>query len=712
MRNHMKKALSLMLVLCMTASNLPYMEKTETVHEDSVTSSTESGDVVRGFGNRIKEKKQKKEKFKVNKEDKKGKAWNQRMIQAELPETSDEVIKVAIIDSGINFSTDLNVVERMNFIPDDECLVLYEDISGHGTAVAGIVGALDNEEGITGINPGVELYSARVLDDMLEAPVERIVEAIDWAIEQDVDIINMSFGIEKSVAELEAAIERAAEAGILLIAASGDGDKVAYPAAYDEVIAVGSVTAAGIPAENSAGGAALELMAPGENILSSGIFGGVMGSSGTSMAAPHVVGAASVLMELNPDMPAEYIRALLNYSANLYGDSNAYGNGVVDLEYAIEINDKFQKLYEKYMKKVSKNKNEKVKQKDKFWGEVLKTIPENEKAVETFTEVEVVEGMWATEEHRYFGEVVEGTTIYFTSDQMRILTYALDYPDEPWNQKIYLKGEDTELKGMENNPYHGFLWQKKLNGEPLNNVSDHMNSNYIANYIFMTKLACSFADSRISLENRDGIIENMFDNDSERILKDITNEGVGSKSWDTIFDEVNKKYGVNVENTPENRRLFTYGMAVHLVTDVFAHSAWITKDGTDYVRIKHSKSWHADDTDKCPTRYMAAQQVARNVLGRAYSGTIGSISDFSISKYCFGLDSNINNRFYLGNFLEYAKMAEPAKYREWENNPTLTNIYIVPFQYGDLAYSMKKLQEDGKIVTCDFEEHDFYVYHK
>ena len=81
MRNKLKKAFGLMLVICMTASNLPYMEKAKTVHEESVVSYEESGDIVRGFGNKIKEKKQKKEKFKVNKEEKNGKAWNQRMIQ-------------------------------------------------------------------------------------------------------------------------------------------------------------------------------------------------------------------------------------------------------------------------------------------------------------------------------------------------------------------------------------------------------------------------------------------------------------------------------------------------------------------------------------------------------------------------------------------------------------------------------------------------------
>lgn len=685
MRNKLKKAFGLMLVFCMTASNLPYMEKAKTVHEESVVSYEESGDIVRGFGNKIKEKKQKKEKFKVNKEEKNGKAWNQRMIQAELPETSDEVIKVAIIDSGINFSTDLNVVERKNFIPDDECNILYEDATGHGTAVAGIVGALDNEEGITGVNPGVELYSARVLDTKLEAPVERIVEAIDWAIEQDVDIINMSFGIEKNVAELEAAIERAAEADILLVAASGDGDEVAYPAAYDEVIAVGSVTAAGIPAENSAGGDALELMAPGENILSSGIFGSVMGSSGTSMAAPHVVGAASVLMELKPDMSAEYIRALLNYSANLYGDSDEYGNGVIDLEYAIEINDKFQKLYEKHLKKASKDKNEKAKQKEKFWGEVLKTIPENEKAVETFTEVEVVEGMWREEEHKgVMGEEKPlALRLNISPAQMKLMTYACKYPDEPdvdYEAVTDVKKRDL-LKAMSNNPYHGFLWQWKEDNIELE-LDDYMNSNYISNYIFLTEVACNYGNVQSTKPAY------MRDNDYRRIVKDFSGRKLAGKDWNEIFKEMNADCGTNLSADSRNIQLFIYGMAIHLVTDVYAHSTFYWKRDNECRRITHNKkdwSLNADNTSMVPMRYVAAEKAANKVLWKASEGQIGTLNEFVCTNEYF-------DGYYLGNFSAYAKEADLAGY----------NRYKKLIDYGDLWNNVKEKGMNRNNINCVF----------
>ncbi len=155
-------------------------------------------------------------------------------------------VKVAILDSGVDYTEDIDVYMRKNFIPgEDEISVIYEDISGHGTSVAGIIAAKDNDEGITGINPYVQLYSARILDENKQAPASRVVAAIDWAIEQDVDIINISFGTTVDSEEIHAAIRRAYDAGILIVAAAGNNGVVEYPAAYDEVVAVGAVDAKG-----------------------------------------------------------------------------------------------------------------------------------------------------------------------------------------------------------------------------------------------------------------------------------------------------------------------------------------------------------------------------------------------------------------------------------------------------------------------------------
>ena len=77
-------------------------------------------------------------------------------------EENDTKVKVAILDSGIDYTDEIDVKERINLIPGEENVsVPFEDTSGHGTSIAGIIAAKDNEVGITGINPNVEIYSAK-----------------------------------------------------------------------------------------------------------------------------------------------------------------------------------------------------------------------------------------------------------------------------------------------------------------------------------------------------------------------------------------------------------------------------------------------------------------------------------------------------------------------------------------------------------------------
>ena len=108
------------------------------------------------------------------------------------------------------------------------------DMTGHGTAIAGI---------IHDIAPNAQIYSVRIMDAENKATLSRVVEGIYWCIDKDIDIINMSFGTTVESAVLKKAIQDANEAGILMVSSAGNGDTagVEYPAAYNEVIAVGSV---------------------------------------------------------------------------------------------------------------------------------------------------------------------------------------------------------------------------------------------------------------------------------------------------------------------------------------------------------------------------------------------------------------------------------------------------------------------------------------
>ena len=263
--------------------------------------------------------------------------WNIELIHADeiKGDTTGNKVKVAIIDSGVDMSDEIVVEERVNLIPEEKDISpLYEDTTGHGTSVAGIIAAQDNGKGITGINPNVELYSVKVLDKYNTAPLSRVLEGIYWAIEHDMDIINMSFGTNVYSEILEAAIQDASDAGILMIAASGNTgeESIDYPAAFEEVISVGSVDAQGQICENSSGGSSAELLAPGDAVRTSSFFGGTIIASGSSIAAPHVTGVASLIWQKDLEKSPEYIRKILGLSANDL-------NGIIDASYALDISD-------------------------------------------------------------------------------------------------------------------------------------------------------------------------------------------------------------------------------------------------------------------------------------------------------------------------------------------------------------------------------------
>ncbi|WP_339251861.1 S8 family serine peptidase [Sporosarcina sp. FSL W8-0480] len=257
-------------------------------------------------------------------------------------------VKVAVLDSGIDVNhRDLNVkggyCSMNNDCPFD---VPYDDDNGHGTHVAGIIAALANQTGIVGIAPEVELYSIKALNGFGVGSTNSLIDGIDWAIKQKIDILNLSITTEKDDPALETALKKAYDQGMLIVGSGGNngGEKtgtVMYPAKYDSVIAVAAVKSDLTKLKNSATGKEIDIAAPGESIFSTypmkwdfedSKADGYTRLSGTSMATAHVTGILALYKERFPTLTNTELRKLIVDSAKDLGEpgrDEIFGYGLI-----------------------------------------------------------------------------------------------------------------------------------------------------------------------------------------------------------------------------------------------------------------------------------------------------------------------------------------------------------------------------------------------
>lgn len=250
------------------------------------------------------------------------KVWN---------ETTGKNVKIAVIDSGINKDhpdLESNIVGGISFIENAN---YWDDDLGHGTSVAGVISALNNGIGVIGVAPESKLYSIKVIDAS-GGKLSNFIQGIQWAIDNDIDIIVMSLGISVDSPSLKRMVDEAYAQGIILVAASGKEGQLYYPAKYSSVIAVGSVNENNELTNENGAGEELEFVAPGANIISTSPEG--YGSfDGTSMATPHVAGVIALIKEGSPYLSNNEIRARLQRNAIDLGESgkdNYFGYGIVD----------------------------------------------------------------------------------------------------------------------------------------------------------------------------------------------------------------------------------------------------------------------------------------------------------------------------------------------------------------------------------------------
>lgn len=246
----------------------------------------------------------------------------------ELTQGSRDII-VAVFDSGIDnthpdladnmfrdnedrFGIDCSPATLME--NDDECGFDTMDNDGHGTHVAGTIGAVgDNEIGVTGVNWNVRLMAVKIFDDEGTTSTESIIKGMEYALANGAVISNHSYGgYGFSQGEFDV-FEAARDAGHLAVTAAAnnalinDNEIRAYPASFelDNIIAVGATTFNDELASFSNHGVnSVHIAAPGSYIASTFPDNGYIYASGTSMASPHVAGVAALIKSLFPD--AEY----------------------------------------------------------------------------------------------------------------------------------------------------------------------------------------------------------------------------------------------------------------------------------------------------------------------------------------------------------------------------------------------------------------------
>jgi len=226
-----------------------------------------------------------------------------KMVGAALewPETMGENIRVGVIDTGIDlYHQDLrkNIKGYMNFTTDNKRDVTDEN--GHGTHVAGIVAAAKNNFGVIGVAPKADLYIAKVFGKDGTAQTENISKSVDFMLDSEVQIINMSFSTDGYDPEFEKQIQKAFDKGVVMVCAAGNdgmrpGDTIRYPARFDQTISVAAVDLDRQRAPFSSRGEAVDVAAVGTEILSCYPGNKFARLSGTSMAAPIISGAAAIM---------------------------------------------------------------------------------------------------------------------------------------------------------------------------------------------------------------------------------------------------------------------------------------------------------------------------------------------------------------------------------------------------------------------------------
>lgn len=258
----------------------------------------------------------------------KGIPWGVKLIQAPLAwnRTTGYRVKVGVIDTGVDFGhpdlrhsleRGINLLHRM---------ALPQDDNGHGTHISGTIAAANELQGMIGVAPRATIYPIKAFDHNGSAFVSDIILGIEWCVRNQINVVNMSFGMKTRSRSLLNAVNYAYRSGVLIVASSGNDGRIGdidYPARYNQTIAVGATNRQRKIASFTNRSRLVDIFAPGDQIASAWLRGKHREMSGTSMATSHVTGAVALLLALKPNLTPAQIKTIIKKSAKPLRNSKA-----------------------------------------------------------------------------------------------------------------------------------------------------------------------------------------------------------------------------------------------------------------------------------------------------------------------------------------------------------------------------------------------------
>lgn len=239
-------------------------------------------------------------------------------------------VKVAVLDTGLSLPHPDLIINTMLLHDITNSQYGIKDWSGHGTHISGIIKASHNEFGVQGISPNVDLFFAKVTNDVTGDSPDDLSKGIDWAIQQKVDIISISKGFQTDNITLKNSITSAIKNKILVVCASGNKINNAqvdidFPARYSDTLSVGGIQENRTQLIDTVNLIQTNIFAPGYEILSTFKDSSYEKMTGSSQATPFVAAVAALLLQIirenNPSYDAINLKDLIISTS----DSESFG---------------------------------------------------------------------------------------------------------------------------------------------------------------------------------------------------------------------------------------------------------------------------------------------------------------------------------------------------------------------------------------------------